>query len=156
MPLPTRLLESYVLTGNREHLARCCEILDDWTLNSRKDIDALPIDIRSATELESERLRDFPGMMRVMVDERPELAKEFDLSTNAVREELNQLKSSGVISGGMVPKVQACIDAVVGGAASAHMLDGRVPHVLLLELFTDAGIGTMITTTGAAPAQEVR
>ncbi len=83
MPLPTRLLESYVLTGNREHLKRCCEILDDWTLNARRDIDAFPIDIRSATELESERLRDFPGMMRVMVDERPELAEQFDSPTLA-------------------------------------------------------------------------
>ena len=83
MPLSTRLLESYVLTGNREHLKRCCEILDDWTLNARRDIDAFPIDIRSATELESERLRDFPGMMRVMLDERPEIATRFDSATLA-------------------------------------------------------------------------
>ncbi|HUT12365.1 MAG TPA: chitobiase/beta-hexosaminidase C-terminal domain-containing protein [Thermoguttaceae bacterium] len=83
MPLPTRLLESYVLTGNRGHLRRCCEILDDCTLNARRDIDAFAIDIRSATELESERLRDFPGMMRVMVDERPELAEQFDSATLA-------------------------------------------------------------------------
>ncbi len=53
--------------------------------------------------------------------------------------------ASGLISGGMVPKVLSCIEAVRAGAASAHLLDGRVPHVLLLELFTDAGIGTMIT-----------
>ncbi len=59
--------------------------------------------------------------------------------------ELNQLKAKGIISGGMVPKVQACIEAVEGGAGSAHMLDGRIPHVLLLELFTDGGIGTMVT-----------
>ncbi len=58
---------------------------------------------------------------------------------------LEDLKSEGIIRGGMVPKVQACIDAVKGGAVSAHMLDGRIPHVLLLELFTDAGIGTMVT-----------
>jgi acetylglutamate kinase len=49
------------------------------------------------------------------------------------------------ISGGMRPKLQACIDAVQGGAHSAHIIDGRVPHSLLLELFTDAGIGTMVT-----------
>ena len=83
MPLPTRLLESYVLTGNREHLRRCCAVLDDWTLNARSDIDAFSIDIRGASELESERLRDFPGMMRVMVDERPELAEQFDSFTLA-------------------------------------------------------------------------
>ena len=45
----------------------------------------------------------------------------------------------------MIPKVTACIEAVEAGANAAHMLDGRVPHVLLLELFTDAGIGTKIT-----------
>lgn len=49
------------------------------------------------------------------------------------------------IEGGMRPKLQACIDAVRGGAESAHIIDGREPHSLLLELFTDAGIGTMVT-----------
>jgi acetylglutamate kinase len=49
------------------------------------------------------------------------------------------------VSGGMRPKLQACLDAVQGGAQSAHIIDGRKPHSLLLELFTDAGIGTMVT-----------
>ena len=49
------------------------------------------------------------------------------------------------IDGGMRPKLQACVDAIVGGAQSAHIIDGRKPHSLLLELFTDAGIGTMVT-----------
>lgn len=49
------------------------------------------------------------------------------------------------IDGGMRPKLQACIDAIRGGSQSAHIIDGRVPHSLLLELFTDAGIGTMVT-----------
>ena len=53
--------------------------------------------------------------------------------------------ASGAVSGGMIPKAQACVDAVLRGAGSAHMLDGRIPHAVLLELFTDAGIGTMIT-----------
>jgi acetylglutamate kinase len=44
----------------------------------------------------------------------------------------------------MIPKVRACIDAVRAGTSSAHMLDGTIPHVLLLELLTDAGIGTMV------------
>jgi len=48
------------------------------------------------------------------------------------------------LSGGMRPKLQACVDAVNGGAQSAHIIDGRIPHSLLLELFTDAGIGTMV------------
>jgi acetylglutamate kinase len=48
--------------------------------------------------------------------------------------------------GGMRPKLQACVDAIRGGAQSAHIIDGRRPHSLLLELFTDAGIGTMVTS----------
>jgi acetylglutamate kinase len=51
----------------------------------------------------------------------------------------------GSIDGGMRPKLQACVDAISGGAQSAHIIDGRKPHSLLLELFTDAGIGTMVT-----------
>jgi acetylglutamate kinase len=49
------------------------------------------------------------------------------------------------LEGGMRPKLQACVDAIRGGTQSAHIIDGRQPHSLLLELFTDAGIGTMVT-----------
>jgi acetylglutamate kinase len=49
-----------------------------------------------------------------------------------------------VITGGMIPKVEACVRAVEGGVQSAHIVDGRRPHALLLELFTDTGVGTMI------------
>jgi acetylglutamate kinase len=49
------------------------------------------------------------------------------------------------VSGGMRPKLAACLEAISGGAGSAHIVDGRRPHSLLLELFTDAGIGTMVT-----------
>jgi acetylglutamate kinase len=50
------------------------------------------------------------------------------------------------VAGGMRPKLQACVHAIRGGAQSAHIVDGRRPHSLLLELFTDAGIGTMVTS----------
>lgn len=53
------------------------------------------------------------------------------------------IASKGV-SDGMIPKVNSCIDALKQGVGSAHLLDGRIPHVVLLELFTDEGIGTMI------------
>jgi acetylglutamate kinase len=49
------------------------------------------------------------------------------------------------VSGGMLPKLQACVEAIRGGVQYAHVVDGRRPHSLLLELFTDAGIGTMVT-----------
>ncbi|MEX0972591.1 MAG: acetylglutamate kinase [Solirubrobacterales bacterium] len=50
------------------------------------------------------------------------------------------------VDGGMRPKLQACVNAIRGGAQSAHIIDGREPHSLLLELFTNAGIGTMVTS----------
>ncbi len=58
--------------------------------------------------------------------------------------ELEKLLKTSTITSGMIPKLQACIAALRGGTASAHMLDGTIPHVLLLELLTDAGIGTMV------------
>ena len=65
---------------------------------------------------------------------------------------LAALIDNGAISGGMIPKVQACVDAVEAGVGSAHMVDGRIPHVLLLELFTDVGIGTMVLPDGGVAA----
>lgn len=57
---------------------------------------------------------------------------------------LEALMAAGAVAAGMLPKLAACIDAVKNGVGSAHLVDGRVAHVLLLEVFTDAGIGTMI------------
>jgi acetylglutamate kinase len=51
------------------------------------------------------------------------------------------------LSSGMIPKMEACLRAVEGGVHSAHVLDGRVPHALLLEIFTSEGIGTMVVAT---------
>ena len=59
--------------------------------------------------------------------------------------EINDLISRGVISGGMIPKVLGCLDTVRRGVGRAHIIDGRIPHCLLLEIFTNKGIGTMIT-----------
>tara|TARA_Y100000748_G_scaffold10942_1_gene9232 strand:+ start:3021 stop:3926 length:906 start_codon:yes stop_codon:yes gene_type:complete len=58
--------------------------------------------------------------------------------------QLYEMFETGVISDGMIPKVESCIQALEKGAKAAHLLDGRVSHVLLLEIFTDSGIGTMI------------
>jgi acetylglutamate kinase len=55
------------------------------------------------------------------------------------------LKQDGVLDGGMLPKVDACLHALTHGVAKAHIIDGRVPHAVLLELFTDRGVGTEIT-----------
>lgn len=52
---------------------------------------------------------------------------------------------SGIISGGMIPKIQCCVHAIEAGVGQVHIIDGRVPHSILLEIFTDEGIGTMVT-----------
>ena len=54
-----------------------------------------------------------------------------------------KLKKEGIISGGMLPKIDCCVEAVRRGVQRAHIIDGRVPHSLLIELLTDEGIGTM-------------
>ena len=59
--------------------------------------------------------------------------------------ELGELIENGAVGAGMIPKAQAALDAVGGGVAQAHILDGRAPHALLLEIFTHSGIGTMVT-----------
>ena len=64
--------------------------------------------------------------------------------------EANTLREEGVITGGMIPKVESCLHAVQGGVSAAHILDGRVAHVALLELLTDTGVGTMFVPDKAA------
>ena len=59
--------------------------------------------------------------------------------------QVEALKADGTINGGMVPKVDACLEAIEGGVQKAHIIDGRVEHSMLLELFTSEGIGTQIT-----------
>jgi acetylglutamate kinase len=58
--------------------------------------------------------------------------------------DLEQLIADGTVNAGMIPKAQACANAVRGGVNSAHILDGRVAHALLVELFSEVGIGTMV------------
>ena len=82
-------------------------------------------------------LTDVPGVL----DKDGNLIKELSVA------QAHELIKDGTISGGMIPKVETCLDAVRGGVAAAHILDGRIPHVLLLELFTAHGVGTMIERT---------
>lgn len=60
-------------------------------------------------------------------------------------DEVHENIKNGVISGGMIPKVSGCVDAIDAGVQKVHIIDGRVHHCLLLEIFTDKGVGTMIT-----------
>jgi len=83
-------------------------------------------------------LTDIAGL-RKNIDDASSLIQRISVS------DLGGLIADGTISGGMIPKIESCMQAVKGGVKSAHILDGRIAHVLLLELFTDQGVGTMIT-----------
>lgn len=61
------------------------------------------------------------------------------------KKEIYNLIDKGIINGGMIPKVLSCIEALDAGVNTVHIIDGRIPHCILLEIFTDTGIGTMIT-----------
>jgi acetylglutamate kinase len=65
--------------------------------------------------------------------------------------EVNALIADGTISGGMLPKISCALEAVNGGTRTAHIIDGRVPHAVLLEIFTDEGVGTLITNRKESP-----
>ena len=79
-------------------------------------------------------LTDVPGV----------LDKQGQLITDLAPDRIAKLKADGTITGGMLPKIDTCVQAVVGGAEAAVILDGRVPHVVLLEIFTQAGAGTLV------------
>jgi len=72
------------------------------------------------------------------------LDKEGNLMTGLTAKDVSGLIADGTISGGMLPKVNYALNAVANGVGSCHIIDGRVPHALLLEIFTDQGVGTLI------------
>ncbi len=80
-----------------------------------------------------------------LTDTKGILDKNGELITSLNEAEVERLKQDETITGGMLPKVDACLEAIEGGVKSAQIIDGRVEHSLLLELFTSDGIGTMIT-----------
>ncbi len=94
-----------------------------------------------AVALEAEKviyLTDVPGLLADVHD-------PHSLVRSATAGELRARIDAGELTGGMIPKIDAAVSAVERGVPSAHLVDGRIPHVVLLELFSDEGIGTMIT-----------
>jgi acetylglutamate kinase len=83
-------------------------------------------------------LTDIEGIRRDVADAET-------LISTITADELSELIADGTVTAGMIPKVASCVGAVRGGVGHAHILDGRVPHALLLEIFTNQGIGTMVT-----------
>ncbi len=103
--------------------------------------------IAVAEALDAEKLiylTDVPGVL-TKVDDPTTLISRLAVAKARL------LIDDGVIAGGMIPKVEAAVEAVEAGVGSAHVLDGRIAHVVLLELLTDEGVGTMVTrTTGGS------
>lgn len=73
------------------------------------------------------------------------LSKEGELLTGLNAKKVDELIADGTIYGGMLPKIKCALDAVQGGVKAAHIVDGRVEHAVMLEVFTDEGVGTLIT-----------
>lgn len=106
------------------------------TYNVNGDLAASAI----ASELKAEKLillTDVPGLLK-------EPSMDESLISEIKKEDINILFENGTISGGMIPKVNCCLDALENGVKKVHILDGRMRHSIIMELFTDAGIGTLI------------
>ncbi len=84
------------------------------------------------------QLTNVPGVLRDVND-------PASLIKRIRRDEVPGLIRGGVISSGMIPKIECCLTAIDGGVPRTHIIDGRVPHALLIEMFSDRGVGTMLT-----------
>jgi acetylglutamate kinase len=114
-------------------LAPVCSAADGQTYNVNADTFAGAI----AGALGAKRLlllTDVPGVL----DKNKQLIKELTM------EQCRKLIADGTITGGMIPKIETCIYALEKGVEAVVILDGKVPHAVLIELFTDAGAGTII------------
>ena len=85
-------------------------------------------------------LTDTPGIMRDFHNP-SSLINKLDI------QQARELISSGIVAGGMIPKVSCCVRSLAQGVRAAHILDGRMPHALLVEIFSDMGIGTMMVAS---------
>ncbi|MCQ2596741.1 MAG: acetylglutamate kinase [Treponema sp.] len=108
--------------------------------NNRYNINADTAAAKIAVALKAEKfvqLTNVPGVLLKMEDPNS-LVKRID------RQAIPSMKATGVLTGGMLPKIDCCLEALNGGVPRTHIIDGRVPHSLLIEMFSDRGIGTMI------------
>jgi acetylglutamate kinase len=87
----------------------------------------------------------------ILLTDTPGILKDYkDISTLIPKMDIREARNlieAGIVSGGMIPKVQCCVRSLAQGVRAAHIVDGRIPHALLLEIFSDAGIGSMIVAS---------
>lgn len=132
-------IESMCLGGVVPVLPSLAEDDDGHLLNVNADTAAAAV----AAAMEAEKLvflTDTPGILRNKDD-------EATLLRELTPEECRDLITEGVVDRGMIPKVEACISCLEAGVRKIHIIDGRLRHALLLEIFTHAGIGTQIAKT---------
>ena len=109
---------------------------DETTYNANADTAAAKL----AVALGAEKLILLTNTRGVLKEKNKDetLIKQIEIK------EINNLMNNGVIEGGMIPKIECCADAINGGVGRTHILDGRIPHSILIEMLTDEGAGTMI------------
>ena len=112
------------------------EMVSGRTLNVNADLAACAL----ATRLKATKLIFLSDVLGVMRDPKDESTLIPSLNPAAI----DKLKADGIISGGMIPKVDSSLASLRGGVGKVHLIDGRIPHALILEIFTDVGIGTEI------------
>jgi len=135
----TRILESLVKDG---HIPVVSSVAADET-GQTYNINADTVAGEIAAALGAEKmilLTDTAGILRDYKD-MATLIPKIDI------QEARKLIEEGIVSGGMIPKVNCCVRSLAQGVRAAHIIDGRIPHALLLEIFTDAGIGSMIVAS---------
>ncbi len=137
--IDTKLVESLVQSNYVPVISSVAADEDGQAYNINADTVAGEI----AAALSAEKLillTDTPGILRDFHNPSSLLYK-LDI------QQARQLIDDGVVSGGMIPKVNCCVRSLAQGVRAAHIIDGRIPHALLLEIFTDSGIGSMIVAS---------
>lgn len=133
--IDTEIINLLIDKGYIPVIASVASGLDGQSYNINADTVAGAI----ASDLQAEKLillTDTPGIM-TNINDINTLVKLLDL------EKVNKLKHDKIISGGMIPKVDCCLEAIKKGVKSAHIIDGRIEHSILLEILTKEGIGSM-------------
>lgn len=131
----TKIVEDVIASGYTPVISTVAAGYHGEVYNINADVAAA----RIAAELGARKLilmTDIVGLLRDKDDENT-LIPVVNVS------DVPKLKRDGIISGGMIPKIDCCVEAVRRGVERAHIIDGRTPHSILVELFTDEGIGTM-------------
>jgi acetylglutamate kinase len=132
----TKLIKKALADGHLPVVSPIALDADDQAYNTNADVAAAAV----ANSLRARRLifmSDVPGLLA-------DPKNPDSLITTLKVSEVDELKRKGVIAGGMIPKVDSAVKALKEGVRRVHFIDGRVPHALLLEVFTDKGIGTEI------------